>query len=352
VGKLSKSPTRVVRYALNVANATLPDYAHRYSPRKYTQPQLFACLVLKTFLKTDYRGVAVHLEEHSDLRSVIGLAAVPHFTTLQKASRRLLKRPVAKKFFRATVHRFLKRRKRVRRAALDSTGLDCGHASRYYIRRRNGTQKRWQTVVYSRYAKLEAAFDCQSHLMIGVLASRGPRVDTDRFVPLLEATLANVQTDAALADAGYDSEANHVYARQTRGVRSFIPAKIGRPSSKPPSGRYRRQMRQRLNKRYGRYGQRWQAESGFSMFKRRVGAVVHARTYWTQCEDLLLKSITYNLMLISVFIGFLQSRSGVVFKDSRPFFSSQRLPTLFLLLLFSSPTRFRDGGARADTSPT
>jgi hypothetical protein len=316
MGQLSKSPTRVVRHALAVASATLPEYAHRFSPRKYTQPQLFACLVLKTFLKTDYRGVAAHLAEHSDLRGVIGLSVVPHYTTFQKASRRLLKRPVARRLFRASVHRFLKRRKRIKRAALDSTGLDCGHASRYYVRRRSRGTTQWQTVAYSRYAKLEAAFDCQTHLMLGVLASRGPRVDTDRFVPLLDATLANVRIDAALADAGYDSEANHVYARQKRGVRSYIPAQIGRPSSKPPSGRYRRQMRQRLNKRYGQYGQRWQAESGNSMFKRRIGAVVAARSYWTQCEELLLKSITFNLMLIAVFIGFLQS-SCVPFSGPR-----------------------------------
>ena len=174
MGRLSKSPTQVVRHALAVASATLPEYAHRFSPRKYTQPQLFACLVLKTFLKTDYRGVAVHLAEHSDLRSVIGLAVVPHFTTFQKASRRLLRRPVAKRLFRNTVRRFLNAESGSSCAALDSTGLDCGHASRYYIRRRNGTQKRWQTVIYSRYAKLEAAFDCQTHLMIGGLGRSRP----------------------------------------------------------------------------------------------------------------------------------------------------------------------------------
>jgi hypothetical protein len=316
VGKLTKSPTGVARHALAVAGATLPDYAHRFSPRKFTQPQLFACLVLKTFLKTDYRGVTAHLADHSDLRSVLGLAVVPHFTTLQKASRRLLKRPVARKLFRATVRRFLKRQKRVKRAALDSTGLDCGHASRYYIRRRHSRTKRWQTVAYSRFAKLEAAFDCRTHLLLGVLASRGPRPDTDRFVPLLEDALANVRIGSALADAGYDSEANHVHARQTRGVRSFIPAAIGRPSSKPPSGRHRRRMRQRLNKRYGGYGQRWQAESGISMFKRRIGDTVSARSYWTQCQELLLKAITFNLMLIRVLAGFLQSNSRPLFQTS------------------------------------
>jgi len=298
MSKLTKSPLRVARQALTIATETLRPFAHKYSPQKFTQPQLFACLVLKTFLKTDYRGVAAHLADHSDVRQALALGRIPHFTTLHKASRRLLRPPRARRLFRTTVRRFLQRRRRVPRAALDSTGVDCGHASRYYVRRRHGTTKQWQTVAYSRYAKLEASFDCATHLMLAALAGRGPRVDTDRFVPLLDATLANVRIDVALADAGYDSEPNHRYAREKRGVRSFIPATAGRPTTKPPTGRYRRQMKQRLNKHYGQYGQRWQAETGFSMFKRRLGAAVRARRYGSQCRELLLMAITYNIMLL------------------------------------------------------
>jgi hypothetical protein len=298
MSKLTKSPLRVAREALAVAKSRLRAYAHKFSPKKFTQPQLFACLVLKTFLKTDYRGLVAHLADHSDIRTALGLETVPHFTTPQKASRRLLRQRGARRLFRSTVRRFLRRRRRLKRAALDSTGLDCGHASRHYVRRRNGNAKQWQTVSYSRYAKLEAAFDCASHLMIGVLASRGPRPDTNRFVPLLDATLANVRVDAALADAGYDSEPNHRHARERRGVRSFMPATHGRPTAKLPSGRYRRRMKQRLNKDYGSYGQRSQAESGFSMFKRRLGSTVNGRSYWSQCRDLFLMAITYNIMLL------------------------------------------------------
>jgi hypothetical protein len=298
---LTKSPIRVARHALAVGSVAVRPYAHRFSPRKYTQPQLFACLVLKTFLKVDYRGLAAHLADHSDLRAALGLAAVPHFTTVQKASRRLLAAAVARRLFRAAVRRFLGRRRVVRRVALDSTGFDLGHASRYYVRRRNGAEKAWQTVAYSRYAKLEAAFDCDTHLLVGALVGRGPRVDTDRLVPLLDAALAHVRPRSALADAGYDSEANHVHARQARGVKSFIPATIGRPSANPPAGKYRRRMRQRLDKDYGKYGQRWQAEAGFSMFKRRLGTGVGGRSSWTQCRDLRLMAITYNIMLLPAF---------------------------------------------------
>ena len=53
----SKSPKKVATAALRVAARALPLYAHQFSPKKFTQPQLFACLVLKTIFKTDYRGI-------------------------------------------------------------------------------------------------------------------------------------------------------------------------------------------------------------------------------------------------------------------------------------------------------
>jgi hypothetical protein len=116
-------------------------------------------------------------------------------------------------------------------------------------------------------------------------------------VPLLAEALRRVKITTALADAGYDSEPNHRYARDARGVRSVIPATIGRPTTKPPTGRYRRRLKARLNKDYCAYGQRWQAETGFSMIKRRIGAAVTGRSYHSQCRDLMLFVLTYNLML-------------------------------------------------------
>ena len=161
----------------------------------------------------------------------------------------------------------MRQRRRLRRAAFDATGLDCGHRSFYYVRRRSATSKRWQRVAYSRYAKLELVVDTANHLVLASLSGRGPRPNTDRFVPLLKETVRQVRLEAALADAGYDSEANHQYARDVQGVRSFIPATIGRPTAKLPTGRYHRQRKPRLNKHYGSYGQRWQVECPNSLIK-------------------------------------------------------------------------------------
>ncbi len=95
--KTSKSPRKVLQVAYATGWEVLAPYAHRFSPRKFTQPQLFACLVLKEFLKLDYRGVQQLLLDTPDLRAVIELDHVPHWTTLQKAADRLLKKtaPIA-----------------------------------------------------------------------------------------------------------------------------------------------------------------------------------------------------------------------------------------------------------------
>jgi hypothetical protein len=297
MSKLTKSPVAVASRALGAAQYALRRYAHRFSPKVYTQPQLFACLVLKVFFKSDYRGVTALLRDLADLRAALGLVRVPHFTTLQKAGRRLLTLRRANRLLTVTVRRLLGRRQRVRLAAFDSTGLECGRRSHYYVRRRAKGASQPQKTRYSRYAKLEAAFECGTHLLIAAIPKRGPAVDTDRFVPLLEEALRRVKLTTALADAGYDSEPNHRYAREQRGVRSVIPAAIGRPTAKLPTGHYRRLMKRRLNKNYGHYGQRWQAETGFSMIKRRLGSYVRGHSYWSQCRDLMLLAITYNIML-------------------------------------------------------
>src|ERR1700692_2501280 len=137
MSSLTKSATHVARAAWAVATKALRPYAHKYSPKLYTQPQLFACLVLKVFFKTDFRGLTTLLRERTELRRAAGSLGVPHFTTLHKASKPLLRLPRARRLLAATIRRHLGRRRWVRRAALDSTGLDCGQRSAYYVRRRS-----------------------------------------------------------------------------------------------------------------------------------------------------------------------------------------------------------------------
>src|SRR5918997_5810989 len=88
--RMSKSAVRVAREALAAGRSALPEYGSRYSRRDYTQPQLFALLVLRQFLRTDYRGVVALVSEWSELRRALGLTKVPHYSTLAHASHRIL----------------------------------------------------------------------------------------------------------------------------------------------------------------------------------------------------------------------------------------------------------------------
>jgi hypothetical protein len=89
---MTKSPRAVAREALRLAREALPAYSSKFSRKDYTQHQLFACLALKTFFKTDYRGVAQLLQDFAELREELGLDDVPHYSTLCYAAQRLLKK--------------------------------------------------------------------------------------------------------------------------------------------------------------------------------------------------------------------------------------------------------------------
>ena len=123
----SKSPKRVLTEALAVAEASLPAYSHRFSPKKFTLPQLFACLVLKDFYNLTYRGTVGLLADGDSLRAAIGLEQVPHFTTLQKAADRLLVKQSFRRLITTTVERARQAKilgRSVRLAAMDTSGFE------------------------------------------------------------------------------------------------------------------------------------------------------------------------------------------------------------------------------------
>ena len=292
----SKSPRDVLVTAFQVAQQSLKPYSHKHSPKKFTQYQLFAVLVLKSFLKTDYRGIAKHLSDCPNLAAAIQLRKIPHFTTLQKASQRLLKATPVKSLLDETVRRQMGRRVRVPTAAVDSTGLECGSASAYFVKRRRIVGGPWKSLIYHRYPKLAVVSDVDNHFILAYAAFRGPKTDVQEFKPLVTQALARIRMSTVLADAGYDSESNHAFARDEHNIRSVIPARRGKATHKPATGRYRRQMQVRFNR--NAYRRRAQVETVVSMIKRRQGSYVRGRSYHSQCRDLRLMVLTHNVMIL------------------------------------------------------
>lgn len=198
----------MVREALIIARRTLPASAHRFSPKKFTQHQLFACLVLKEFLRTDYRGGEVLLRENVPLRDEFGLHAAPDYSTLQNASRRLLSGGRAQWLSDETLQRARRQRrlKRVRFAAVDCSGFESHRASHYFVRRRTRegkTTEKWHTMTYRRFPELALICDCRSHLILAATTRRGPSPDFDCWEGGVRSARRRVALKKLLADAGF-----------------------------------------------------------------------------------------------------------------------------------------------------
>ena len=92
MSRTTKDPIALARAALESGKEALSDFSCPKSPHKFTQPQLFAMLVLKQFFKLDYRGTVAWLSKWSELREALGIRRIPHYSTLCYAEERLLKR--------------------------------------------------------------------------------------------------------------------------------------------------------------------------------------------------------------------------------------------------------------------
>ena len=178
-------------------------------------------------------------------------------------------------------------------AGLDPASRSPQHNAR---RKRSKQLETYEETHYKQFPKLAVVCDCKNHLILSAITARGPSPDVNQFCKTLKPAADQFRIQHLLADAGYDSEANHQYARDVHHIKTTIPAKHGRPTHKLPKTKYRREMRTDFDDE--NYGQRWQVETVFSMIKRNFGSALRARKYWSQCREMMLMVLTHNLAVI------------------------------------------------------
>lgn len=73
---------RVARLAVELSGEYMSEYGAAKSRHDFKQKQLMACLVVRAYLKTTYRGLIDLLKGHQGLREVLGMERkLPHYTT-------------------------------------------------------------------------------------------------------------------------------------------------------------------------------------------------------------------------------------------------------------------------------
>src|SRR5262249_22366205 len=115
-------------------------------------------------------------------------------------------------------------------AAVDATGRESRHTSRYFFKRagRRHSGRLW--------TKLTVVCDTNSHLLVGATVSRGPANDAPQFRPALAQASRAARDDRVLADAAFDSEESHRYCREDLGIRSTVIPLNRRPPAAAAGG--------------------------------------------------------------------------------------------------------------------
>lgn len=144
---------------------------------------------------------------------------------------------------------------------------------------------------YRHWVKWLIVADVRQQILLAQRAHQGPGCDSRALPALLDAAAKRAPIRVVLADAEFDSEANHQHIRRRRrtGAKSIIPAR----RKGVPNGPIRNQMYRAFPEKP--YRQRAKIETIFSALKRKLSSRAPARTLSLQIRQALLLGLAYNL---------------------------------------------------------
>lgn len=268
-------------------------FSNKFSKKIYTQRQHVCILLLMKKLKMNYREVVELIEVTPDLRKIISLKHIPHYTTIHKFFKRfnsniftLLLVQTAKLFDLSGI------------IAIDSTGFSSNNASRYYsmIKYRQ-TGNVWK----DSYIKNSAIVDTEKQCIIAVKCRNDHTHDNVDFISLMKRVNKDMKARIVIADRGYDSEENNKFIRKKMKAMNLIRIRMER-NRKRLKGRLRRELAKDFD--WKTYGKRNIIECVFFVIKRKFGDTMKSRSWRMQTKEMKLVCIAYNLYRYTVCLIF------------------------------------------------
>jgi hypothetical protein len=160
--------------------------------------------------------------------------------------------------------------------------------STYFIRRIE--QHAGGKTRYRHFLKWLIVVDVDRQIILAQRARQGPWCDTHALPALVDAASRSIPIGVVLADAEFDSEANHRHIRRLLGAHSVIPPN---PRRGIPEGEFRYQMHRAFPRQM--YGPRAKIETVFSVIKRKLSTKAPGRSLPTQMRQALLLGLAFNL---------------------------------------------------------
>jgi DDE family transposase len=277
---------RVAALAMQLGSRHLADYGATRSRHDFTQRQLMACLILRAYTKTTYRGVLELLSVSPSLRRELGLQdKLPHYSTLAKFSSRSQVLEIADAMIHSIGQAAFRQTTEPTAAAMDATGLETTTASAYFQCRRGGERRKW--------VKISTIILCGSLLPMSLVMDWGPTNDKCQAKGLMSKAQMVAMPDTLYADAGYDAEWIHAQCREEWGPESVIKPVVHRADGKR-NGIWRSGMSKNYLEKM-EYGRRWAVETFFSGLKRTMGSMLTSRQSSQLLKEAAFRVLAYTL---------------------------------------------------------
>lgn len=290
-----KNEKRYISFVKNVLaclkRLRIRKFSSKFSKRTYSNWVLIVLLALQQRMDKSYREFCDILDVCTEILNLLGIAKVPHFTTLQKAAKRLkvqfLERVMAG-FVILTMTVYV-------RLGIDSTGLQPTRASAHYVKVLKKNKKSLRKV--KNHIKLTMLIDLGKQLIVSQKIRRGPANDNKDFKPVVKKgkhvlDKGKKKAKSFDADKGYDSEENHRTAVEDLGAEDRIKLKNKDVPIHRTKGTYRKKAKRRINRLKRNY--RSKNETVNSVLKRVNGSMIRSIKVSMQNKEVLLKEIAYN----------------------------------------------------------
>ena len=275
-----------------IKNCRVPKFSCKYSKKVFTLWQHIVLHCFRQMLNLSYREFIYWLES-SKLIEYLGLKRIPHYTTLQKVTKRL--KPL---WLQKIVGSFIRNTNLT--VGIDGTGFGILEGSSYYCKRTAIVKKK------KRYTKLSILADLQKQLIITCNVRMFPANDIVDFLPLAK-RLKGKKIEYFAADKAYDSNANHKYVIEQLNSKSRILVKdYGEKRHRNWKKDWRRLAKKQFNEE--EYHQRSKVETIFSVIKRVFGSVLRSKKFYTRKLEVLFKVLVYNTRKIIFYFNMRISR--------------------------------------------